>query len=79
MKESIDAAHKDLYDYIAMGGGTSGCLLEVTLSQNFGVFLLEQGGSSYYNINIMRVENFNGTFFLPRLLSVCFQGWRCEL
>jgi len=33
-----------LYDYIIVGGGTTGCPLATTLSQNFTVLLLERGG-----------------------------------
>lgn len=32
------------YDYIIVGGGTAGCPLAATLSQNFTVLLLERGG-----------------------------------
>ncbi len=34
------------YDYIVVGGGTAGCPLAATLSQNFSVLLLERGGES---------------------------------
>lgn len=33
-----------MYDYIIVGGGTAGCPLAATLSQNFSTLLLERGG-----------------------------------
>ncbi|GLJ46008.1 hypothetical protein SUGI_0968970 [Cryptomeria japonica] len=44
------------YDYIIVGGGTAGCPLAATLSQNFTVLLMERGGSPYGNPDI---ENTN--------------------
>ncbi|KAJ7570752.1 hypothetical protein O6H91_01G133800 [Diphasiastrum complanatum] len=46
------------YDYIVVGGGTAGCPLAATLSQNFRVLLLERGGVPYGNENITRLERF---------------------
>lgn len=37
------------FDYIIVGGGTTGCPLAATLSQNFSVLLVERGGSPYGN------------------------------
>jgi choline dehydrogenase-like flavoprotein len=37
-------ASSQQYDYIIIGGGTAGCPLAATLSQNFSVLLLERGG-----------------------------------
>ncbi|KAL6005940.1 hypothetical protein ACLOJK_039985 [Asimina triloba] len=47
------------YDYIIVGGGTAGCPLAATLSQNFNVLLLERGGSPYGNVNISHMQNFH--------------------
>ncbi|KAF8406887.1 hypothetical protein HHK36_006008 [Tetracentron sinense] len=47
------------YDYIIVGGGTAGCPLAATLSQNFSVLLLERGGVPYSNINISYLQNFH--------------------
>ncbi|XP_020241205.1 protein HOTHEAD-like isoform X2 [Asparagus officinalis] len=47
------------YDYIIVGGGTAGCPLAATLSQNYSVLLLERGGSPYGNLNISRMQNFH--------------------
>ncbi|XP_075650403.1 protein HOTHEAD-like [Castanea sativa] len=49
------------YDYIIIGGGTSGCSLAATLSQNARVLVLERGGSPYGNPNITNIENFSDT------------------
>ncbi|KAJ8752884.1 hypothetical protein K2173_008619 [Erythroxylum novogranatense] len=45
-------------DYIVIGGGTSGCPLAATLSENATVLLLERGGSPYGNPNIANIGNF---------------------
>lgn len=42
-----------------MGGGTAGCPLAATLSQNYSVLLLERGGSPYGNPNISHMQNFH--------------------
>lgn len=47
------------YDYIIVGGGTAGCPLAATLSQNYSVLLLERGGSPYGNGNITHMQNFH--------------------
>lgn len=47
------------YDYIIVGGGTAGCPLAVTLSQNYSVLLLERGGSPYGNLNVSYMQNFH--------------------
>ncbi|WOL20400.1 protein HOTHEAD-like isoform X1 [Canna indica] len=47
------------YDYIIVGGGTAGCPLAATLSQNYSVLLLERGGSPYGNLNISYMQNFH--------------------
>lgn len=41
---SMPALELLLYDYIIVGGGTAGCPLAATLSQNFSVLILERGG-----------------------------------
>ncbi|KAJ9139942.1 hypothetical protein P3X46_030633 [Hevea brasiliensis] len=46
------------YDYIIIGGGTSGCPLAATLSKNATVLVLERGGSPYGNSNISNIGNF---------------------
>ncbi|KAG8638440.1 hypothetical protein MANES_14G030200v8 [Manihot esculenta] len=46
------------YDYIIVGGGTSGCPLAATLSENATVLVLERGGSPYGNTNITNIGNF---------------------
>jgi len=46
------------YDYIIVGGGTTGCPLAATLSQNFSVLLLERGGSPYGDLLVENLEGF---------------------
>lgn len=46
------------WDYIIIGGGTSGCPLAATLSRNATVLLLERGGSPYGNSNITLLSAF---------------------
>ncbi|KAH9302553.1 hypothetical protein KI387_014136, partial [Taxus chinensis] len=46
------------YDYIIVGGGTAGCPLAATLSQNYSVLVLERGGSPYGNPEIESGEYF---------------------
>ncbi|XP_021890255.1 protein HOTHEAD [Carica papaya] len=47
------------YDYIIVGGGTAGCPLAATLSQNFSVLLLERGGVPFTNANVSFLKNFH--------------------
>ncbi|KAI3775111.1 hypothetical protein L1987_49679 [Smallanthus sonchifolius] len=49
------------YDYIVVGGGTAGCPLAATLSQNYSVLLLERGGVPFANINVSLLSNFHIT------------------
>ncbi|KAF9599827.1 hypothetical protein IFM89_001773 [Coptis chinensis] len=46
------------YDYIVVGGGTSGCPLAATLSKRFTVLLVERGGSPFGDPLIMEKKNF---------------------
>ncbi|PRQ17852.1 putative glucose-methanol-choline oxidoreductase, FAD/NAD(P)-binding domain-containing protein [Rosa chinensis] len=52
MHNATTAPAISYYDYIIVGGGTAGCPLAATLSQNASVLLLERGGSPYGNPNI---------------------------
>ncbi|XP_042417643.1 protein HOTHEAD-like isoform X1 [Zingiber officinale] len=52
-------AKKERFDYIIVGGGTAGCPLAATLSQNYSVLVLERGGSPYGNPNISHMQNFH--------------------
>lgn len=49
------------YDYIVVGGGTAGCPLAATLSQNYKVLLLERGGVPFNNRNVSFLANFHLT------------------
>ncbi|GLT70276.1 hypothetical protein SLA2020_423670 [Shorea laevis] len=58
VKEATSAPAIVRYDYIIIGGGTSGCPLAATLSQGARVLVLERGGSPYNNPNITNIANF---------------------
>ncbi|KAA8521967.1 hypothetical protein F0562_012719 [Nyssa sinensis] len=58
MHEATSAPDISYYDYIIVGGGTAGCPLAATLSQNYSVLLLERGGSPYGNPNITNLAAF---------------------
>ncbi|KAK7389228.1 hypothetical protein VNO78_24064 [Psophocarpus tetragonolobus] len=58
MQNARTAANISYYDYIVIGGGTAGCPLAATLSQNYSVLLLERGGSPYGNPNISNLAAF---------------------
>ncbi|KAK6947707.1 Glucose-methanol-choline oxidoreductase, N-terminal [Dillenia turbinata] len=58
LKQATTAPNISYYDYIIIGGGTAGCPLAATLSQNYSVLLLERGGSPYGNPNITELRNF---------------------
>lgn len=65
---ATQAPSVSFYDYIIIGGGTSGIPLASTLSANYSVLLLERGGSPYDNINVTDVQNF-GLYFLDNSSS----------
>ncbi|KAK6914759.1 Glucose-methanol-choline oxidoreductase, C-terminal [Dillenia turbinata] len=50
---------ENTFDYIIVGGGTAGCPLAATLSQNFSVLLLERGGVPFSNFNVSYLKNFH--------------------
>ncbi|KAD3641283.1 hypothetical protein E3N88_30507 [Mikania micrantha] len=58
MHQATTAPIVSYYDYIIVGGGTAGCPLAATLSQNSSVLLLERGGSPYGNTNISDLAAF---------------------
>ncbi|XP_076918441.1 protein HOTHEAD-like [Bidens hawaiensis] len=58
MHQATTAPTISYYDYIIIGGGTAGCPLAATLSQNASVLLLERGGSPYGNANITDLAAF---------------------
>ena len=57
VQEASSAPRLLHFDYIVVGGGTSGCPLAATLSRNATVLVLERGGSPYGNANITNIEN----------------------
>lgn len=58
LHQATTAPNISYYDYIIIGGGTAGCPLAATLSQNSTVLLLERGGSPYGNPNITSLSAF---------------------
>ena len=56
---SSSSGGDNVYDYIIVGGGTAGCPLAATLSQNFSVLLLERGGVPFSNSNVSLLQNFH--------------------
>ncbi|XP_024520639.1 protein HOTHEAD isoform X3 [Selaginella moellendorffii] len=60
IQEATTVSSSDLlgYDYIIVGGGTTGSPLAATLSTKYKVLVLERGASPYGNPNISRIENF---------------------
>ncbi|KAJ0851018.1 putative glucose-methanol-choline oxidoreductase, FAD/NAD(P)-binding domain superfamily [Helianthus annuus] len=63
MHEAKEAPRVSLFDYIVIGGGTTGIPIATTLSSNYSVLLLERGGSPYNDPNITNVNNFGLFFF----------------
>ncbi|CAH2070295.1 unnamed protein product [Thlaspi arvense] len=63
MKDATLAPTMARFDYIVIGGGTTGCALAATLSQNARVLVLERGGSPYENPRAMDIDNFYNTLF----------------
>ncbi|GJV21313.1 HOTHEAD-like protein [Tanacetum coccineum] len=60
-KSTRSNGEKKEYDYIVVGGGTAGCPLAATLSQNYSVLLLERGGVPFTNRNVSLLSNFHLT------------------
>ncbi|XP_076908781.1 protein HOTHEAD-like [Bidens hawaiensis] len=64
-KDATEALTESSYDYIVIGGGTSGCALAATLSQSAKVLVLERGDLPY---GIPSVNTING--FLDTLANL---------
>ncbi|KAK9059130.1 hypothetical protein SSX86_021749 [Deinandra increscens subsp. villosa] len=63
MHEATEAPSVSFFDYIVIGGGTTGIPIAATLSANYSVLLLERGKSPYNDPNITTVFNFGRFFF----------------
>ncbi|XP_043715166.1 protein HOTHEAD-like [Telopea speciosissima] len=61
VQQATSAPAVSYYEYIIVGGGTSGCPLAATLSHNASVLLIERGGSPYGNQNITNLGSFSAT------------------
>ncbi|KAJ9551010.1 hypothetical protein OSB04_015055 [Centaurea solstitialis] len=58
--EATDFTPAQEYDYIIVGGGTAGCPLAATLSENYSVLLLERGGVASSDPNVLYEVNIVG-------------------
>ncbi|KAI9073705.1 hypothetical protein K1719_044329 [Acacia pycnantha] len=58
IKEAKSAPKVSQYNYIVIGGGTCGCPLAATLSQEASVLVLERGGSPYTQPDKINLSNF---------------------
>ncbi|XP_010504489.1 PREDICTED: protein HOTHEAD-like isoform X1 [Camelina sativa] len=70
MKDAASAPNLSHFDYIVVGGGTAGCALAATLSQNATVLVLERGGSPYDDPTATDIGNFANT-----LLNTTPNSW----
>ncbi|KAI9073704.1 hypothetical protein K1719_044328 [Acacia pycnantha] len=57
IKDAKSAPKVSQYDYIVIGGGTCGCPLAATLSQQASVLVLERGGSPYTQPDKINLSN----------------------
>ncbi|KAL5699843.1 (R)-mandelonitrile lyase [Ranunculus cassubicifolius] len=62
---ATDFSSEEEYDYIIVGGGTAGCPLAATLSENHRVLILERGGHTLEYPNIWTSDG-----FLPTLTQI---------
>lgn len=63
MHEATKAPWVSFFNYIVIGGGTTGIPLATTLSANYSVLLLERGKSPYNDPNVTNAANFGCYFF----------------
>lgn len=61
--EATEAPEVSFFDYIVIGGGTTGIPVATTLSANYSVLILERGKSPYDDANITNVANWGRYFF----------------
>jgi choline dehydrogenase-like flavoprotein len=62
-----DWTHNSRYDYIIVGGGTSGLVVANRLSENYNVSVavIEAGGVELYNPNITDTSKYGNAFGTP--------------
>ncbi|PIA49700.1 hypothetical protein AQUCO_01300454v1 [Aquilegia coerulea] len=71
--DSTSAPNISYYDYIIIGGGTAGCPLAATLSQNYSVLLIERGGSPYGFYTRASVDYVNNAGWDGNLVNQSYQ------
>lgn len=64
MTSDVNEVAGKSFDYIVVGGGTSGCPLVATLSKSYSVLLVERGGSPYGN-HLIENESSMGFYNVP--------------
>ncbi|KAH9302446.1 hypothetical protein KI387_014029 [Taxus chinensis] len=78
MTVDAEKAAVKTYDYIIVGGGTAGCPLAATLSQNYSVLVLERGDSPYGNPDIEEAKLFGKPFSETNKYTSIAQGFVSE-
>ena len=58
VQNATDFPATEEYDYIVIGGGTAGCPLAATLSENFSVLVLERGNVPTAYPTVLNVSGF---------------------
>ena len=66
------------FDYIVVGGGTTGCPLAATLSQHYSVLLLERGDSPYGNPDTSDIKGVFKVLGDPKDFPYVMQGFKSE-
>ncbi|XP_048440841.1 (R)-mandelonitrile lyase 1-like isoform X2 [Pyrus x bretschneideri] len=77
IRNATDFPLEDEYDYVIVGGGTSGCPLAATLSANYSVLVLERGSLPTSYPNVLTQDGFaynlqqedDGTTPVQRIMS----------
>lgn len=78
MTKDIEDVLGRSFDYIIVGGGTSGCPLAATLSQRYSVLLVERGGSPYGNPFIEEKEKYGYVYLETDEFTSAAQQFRSE-
>ena len=55
---ATESSENEIYDYIVVGGGTTGCPLAATLSKKYSVLILERGDTPKMRPNVLHLSGF---------------------